>query len=200
MEAGRFDVYDGNGLPMTPIPTPEDSVPMPSSIYGSTKLMQEYLLAQSELSCPHVVLRLQNVYGPGQSLKNPYTGVLSIFCQQARDGARLNIYEDGDIFRDFVFVDDVAEAFAMACIQDKALGHKLNIGSGVPLSIRSAAETILARVGRPRGAYDITGTYRLGDVRYAVADISRARNVLGWSPRTSFEQGAKALVDWAQDE
>lgn len=197
MQSGRFGVYE-SGAELTPAATPEDSVPMPSSVYGSTKLMQEYLLKQSQPAFPHVILRLQNVYGPGQSLKNPYTGVLSIFCQQAQNGRRLNIFEDGEITRDFVFVDDVARAFAMACTQDRALGETINIGTGRPLSIRHAAETILSKLGLARDRRDISGMFRAGDVRYAVADVAKARDLLGWSAKTSFEDGIAALVDWAQ--
>ncbi|MBV9993344.1 MAG: NAD-dependent epimerase/dehydratase family protein [Alphaproteobacteria bacterium] len=197
MVAGRFGVYD-DGVELSPAPTPEDSRPRPSSVYGSSKLMQEYLLQQTQPAFPHVILRLQNVYGPGQSLKNPYTGVLSIFCQQAQNGQRLNIYEDGEITRDFVFVDDVARAFALACTEERALGRTINIGTGRPLSIRHAAETILDKLGLARDRYDVSGMFRAGDVRYAVAEVTKARELLGWSPNVAFEAGIAVLVKWAQ--
>ena len=103
MAARRFGLFDSRGDLLAPVPTPESLPPAPASVYGSTKLMQEYLLQQTASAWGVAILRLQNVYGPGQSLRNPYTGVLSIFCQQAMAGQVLNIYEDGDIHRDFVW-------------------------------------------------------------------------------------------------
>lgn len=200
MAAGRFDLYSSAGAPLDPVPTPEDLCPAPASVYGSSKLMQEYLLQQCPLPCGVAILRLQNVYGPGQSLRNPYTGVLSIFCSQAIEGHRLNIYEDGEIIRDFVFVDDVVSAFAAACVQPSVLGRVVNIGSGKPVSMRHAAERILANLGLPADRYDISGMFRPGDVRYAVADIALAGDVLGWRPAASFDEGIAALARWASDE
>lgn len=198
MAAGRFDIYDRDGARLTPIPTPEDSAPAPGSVYGSSKLMQEYLLQQAPLPCPLVILRLQNVYGPGQSLNNPYTGVLSIFCRQAMDGLSLNIYEDGEIYRDFVYILDVVDAFAAACTHPNAPGNLVNIGTGQATSIRAAAEIILKKLGMSGSDRSyVSGMFRPGDVRYAVADVSRAAEFLGWKARVSFEEGLGHLVDWA---
>lgn len=199
MMQGRFDPVGEDGRELTPLATREDLPPRPSSIYGSTKLMQEYLLQQTPAPWDAAILRLQNVYGPGQSLRNPYTGVLSIFCQQAIAGQRLGIYEDGRIFRDFVFVDDVVTAFVKAGIESRAGGAVLNIGSGRKTSIREAAELILRALGRPTET-DITGAFRAGDIRHAVADIAQAQSVLGWRPEVSIEQGVERLAAWAREQ
>lgn len=198
MAAGRFAPLGPDGAALEPLPTPETLPPAPSSVYGSTKLMQEYLLQQAIMPCRPTILRLQNVYGPGQSLRNPYTGVLSIFCQQASEGKVLDIFEDGEIFRDFVYVDDVAAAFVAACAAAGAAGHVVNIGSGQPASIRTAAALILRELGLPEDRLRISGAYRKGDVRYAVADVARAKTLLGWTAATPLEAGIAALVRWAR--
>lgn len=200
MQAGDFGLYCAEGKPLTPIPTPENITLMPASVYASSKLMQEHLLEQCfqgtdvEVS----ILRLQNVYGPGQSLKNPYTGVISIMSQQIEQGKRLNVYEDGDIVRDFVFVGDVARAFALAGLGAQPTRGPINIGQGQPTSILQMAEGLLRLYGRDPGERDISGDFRAGDVRYAVGDISRAKAVLDFEPEVGFEQGLTAFFDWAR--
>lgn len=199
MKRGDFALRNAAGAVVRPVPTPEWLPPKPASVYASTKLMQEYLLGQCFTGTPVevVVLRLQNVYGPGQSLSNPYTGVISIFSQQIEAGLRLNIFEDGDIIRDFVFVDDVVCAFAAAADLAAAPGLPVNIGSGVATSIRDMARALLKLYGRDPEAHDVSGNFRVGDVRFAVADISRARARLGWTPEVSFEQGLKRFWEWS---
>lgn len=199
LAAGRFDIHDASGARLEPVATPETLPPNPGSVYGSTKLMQEYLLKQVSASWRPVILRLQNVYGPGQSLRNPYTGVLSIFCQQALAGQRLNIFEDGDIFRDFVFVDDVVRAFVAACHAPAALDRTINIGTGRRISIHAAAAEILRALGRPDDGLAVTGAFRLGDVRHALADTGRARDLLGFTAETSFQTGAARLAQWSRE-
>lgn len=200
MAEGVFDLFDKDGVRLTPRPTSEDLEPRPGSVYGSTKLMQEYLLQQTPAAWDTVILRLQNVYGPGQSLRNPYTGVLSIFCQQAMSGQVLNIYEDGEIYRDFIFVDDVVAAFAAAAHQPGAAGQTFNIGSGEATSILQAAEMILGNLGLPVGTRRVTGAFRAGDIRHAVANVEKARHGLGWSAEVPFERGVAQLVAWAKAE
>jgi dTDP-L-rhamnose 4-epimerase len=200
MEAGRFGLFGDDGSLLTPVPTPEHVPLAPASVYGSTKLMQEYLLQQTPSPWGSIMLRLQNVYGPGQSLRNPYTGVLSIFCQQAMRGKVLNIYEDGDIHRDFVYVDDVVSAFVAACRSDRALGRVMNVGTGERTSIRQAADKILFELGLPAERLAVTGAFRAGDVRHAVADNSLATTLLEWTPRVSFSTGVAELVKWAKRE
>ncbi|WP_230534255.1 NAD-dependent epimerase/dehydratase family protein [Microvirga roseola] len=200
MARGVFDLYDKEGNLLTPIPTPEHVPPAPGSVYGSSKLMQEYLLQQVAAPWQAVILRLQNVYGPGQSLRNPYTGVLSIFCQQALAGRTLNIFEDGNIHRDFVFVDDVVAAFVAACHEPGALGRTINIGTGERTSIHDAAILILRSLGLPTERLAISGEYRAGDIRHAVADITLARALLKWTPNTSFSRGIAQLSAWSMRE
>ena len=200
MAVGRFDLFDVQGKRLSPVPTPETVQLAPGSVYGSTKLMQEYLLLQSAADWQTVILRLQNVYGPGQSLRNPYTGVLSIFCQQAMAGKTLNIFEDGEIHRDFVYVDDVVRAFMVACTSDAASGRIVNIGTGERASILEVARLSLSRLGLSPDSCQVNGNFRPGDIRHAVADITLARLVLGWTPNVSLPQGVAALVAWAQRE
>lgn len=200
MATGVFDLFGSDGLRLTPRPTHESLPPRPGSVYGSTKLMQEYLLQQTPAPWDVVILRLQNVYGPGQSLRNPYTGVLSIFCQQAMSGQTLNIYEDGEIYRDFIFVDDVVAAFAAAAVRPEAGGRIFNIGSGEATSILHAAELILRDLGLPIDKRRVTGAFRAGDIRHAVADVEQASKGLGWTAKVPFDQGVAQLVAWAKAE
>jgi dTDP-L-rhamnose 4-epimerase len=200
MAVGRFDPLDSNGTSLRAIPTPETAPVCPGSVYGSTKLMQEYLIQQTPSPWDYVILRLQNVYGPGQSLLNPYTGVLCIFCQQAMEGITLNIYEDGEIVRDFVFVDDVVRAFIYSCEIDKAGGKTINIGTGKPSTIVMTARMILSQLGLPDDRFKISGAYRSGDIRHAVSDITLASSVLRWLPEVSLSEGVAALVNWVKSE
>lgn len=200
MEQGRFEVFDANGVVLEPVPTDTNLPPNPGSVYGSSKLMQEYLLAQTPSPWQNVILRLQNVYGPGQSLRNPYTGVLSIFSNQAMRGENINVYEDGEIYRDFVFVDDVVDAFVAGCRNDAMLGGTFNIGTGVPTSILAAARLIMRELGLDEACVGINGMFRPGDIRYAVADISRTLATGAWSPQVSHEEGIARLVAWAREE
>jgi dTDP-L-rhamnose 4-epimerase len=146
-----------------------------------------------------VILRLQNVYGPGQSLRNPYTGVISIFCQKVQQGEWLDVFEDGEIIRDFVYIDDVVEAFRSSASLTSAPALPINIGTGAPVSIRSVAKSILKLYGRDPDEHHITGNFRAGDVRHAVAEIVVARELLGWQPRTGFAEGLKRFVQWAKE-
>lgn len=176
--------------------------PAPASIYASTKLMQEYVLTQSGEGANWKLtnLRFQNVYGPGQSLNNPYTGVLSIFSNQLLEGKELAIYEDGKIARDFVFVDDAVSALVQAGKCDLPHGAILDIGSGEAVTILEVAQQLMANLGYATDNYTITGEYRIGDIQYACADISEARKLLDWKPEMSVEKGLKLLADWARTE
>lgn len=202
LRAGDFVPRDLAGRALRPVPTPESLPPAPASIYGSTKLMQEYLLEQglAGMATELVLLRFQNVYGPGQSLRNPYTGVLSIFCSQILAGRTLNIFEDGEIVRDFVFVDDVVEALVKAGTAAAPGSTPINIGSGTPASILGTAQFLLKTLRAPEDRFLISGDFRIGDIRHSVADIGRARERLNWQPRFSLEKGLEALADWARQE
>ncbi|MDX5402062.1 MAG: NAD-dependent epimerase/dehydratase family protein, partial [Rhodobacterales bacterium] len=187
---------------LTPVPTNADCPVAPASIYASTKLMQEYLLQQAFWGTGTRVgiLRLQNVYGPGQSLNNPYTGVLSIFCRQIREGRALDIYEDGLITRDFVLVDDVVRAFAMMGNAGVMPQDILDIGSGQPATILDVARKLLALLDAPTDRLTVTGAFRPGDIRHAVADISRAATLLGWAPEATLDAGLASLAAWSRNQ
>jgi dTDP-L-rhamnose 4-epimerase len=196
MAAGDFRVRDETGAIATPVATAEDQPPRPASVYASTKLMQEYLLQQcfEPAEVGVTALRLQNVYGPGQSQRNPYTGVLSVFRRLIQEGRDLPIYEDGDIVRDFVFVDDVVSALAAAAARPPRAFEAINIGSGEGVSLLHVARTMLSIAGRPETALNITGQFRPGDVRHAKADIGKAQRELGWRPEVDLRTGLSRLL------
>lgn len=200
MSAGDFRPKDAAGNPLTPVATSSTCPVAPASIYASTKLMQEYLLRQGFWGTGIDVglLRLQNVYGAGQSTNNPYTGVLSIFARQIQEGKILNIYEDGEITRDFVHVEDVVRAFIamgeVAVVPERVV----DIGSGEVATILDVARQMLALFGRPTTDLTVTGAFRAGDIRYALADISLARDALGWAPQVSLAEGLASLAEWSR--
>ncbi len=202
MRSGDFRVYDDNGRALEPVPAGPDTPIIPLSVYASTKAMQEYLL----LNCSEAknlrakILRFQNVYGPGQSLRNPYTGVLSIFASQILAGKTLNIFEDGQMVRDFVFVDDVVDACAAAIASEQAISRPLDIGSGEAATILEAARILLDCLGGAADNFRISGDFRLGDIRYACADIAPACTSLPWTPRVGLREGLRQLAEWARKE
>lgn len=202
LAVGDFTPKDAEGRRLKPVPSrASTTVPAPASVYASTKLMQEYLLRQGleQSGVKAGILRLQNVYGAGQSLHNPYTGVLSIFAQQLLDGKTLNIYEDGEIVRDFVYVSDVVEAFHRLCEIDHVPDETVDIGSGVGSTILEVAQTMITTLGIEGERLTITGQFRSGDIRHGVANIEAAQTALGWTPRIKLDEGIGALVAWARD-
>lgn len=182
-------------------PTQENDATKPASIYAATKLAQEDLVrvAAEALGIGYVIARLQNVYGEGQSLKNPYTGILSIFSTKLRRGAHLPLFEDGQETRDFVHVDDVAEALARALTIDVAPNSIINVGSGIGASVEEVAGLLSDALDRPRDLR-ITGEYRLGDIRHNVADITRLRDLLGYTPEIDLATGIARFARWAASE
>lgn len=173
----------------------------PTSVYCVTKQVQGQLV---HLICPaigidDVSLRYQNVYGPGQSLSNPYTGILSIFSTQIKNHHAINIFEDGKESRDFVFIDDVAEATILSLEVLEAKGHVFNIGTGVATDVVTVAKTLCEKYGI-NVPLKISGNYRLGDIRHNFADISLAREVLGYTPKWSFEQGIAKFCEWVNTQ
>lgn len=196
---GDYAPKDRVGRTLRPVATAADTPPAPASIYASTKLLQEYVLSQglwgSETTLG--VLRLQNVYGPGQSLSNPYTGVLAVFAERIAAGQKLSIFEDGAITRDFVYIDDVVEAFVSMVHSPIVTAQPVDIGSGRAATILDVARSLLTVMGADPEALRVTGEYRPGDVRHAVADISAARAVLGWQPTVDLEAGLTRFADWA---
>lgn len=202
LATGDYAPKDADGKTVSPIPScAATTVPAPASVYASTKLMQEYLLRQGleKSGVEHAVLRLQNVYGAGQSLHNPYTGVLSIFAQQLLAGSTLKIYEDGEIVRDFVYVSDVVTAFHRLCEIERVPTETIDIGSGVGSTILEVAQTMICKLGIEGDRFIVTGQFRPGDVRSAVANISTAKETLGWAPQITLSEGISELVSWARE-
>lgn len=182
---------------VTAVPTPESGRTAPASIYAATKLAQEELvrIAAKSLGIPAVILRFQNVYGEGQSLKNPYIGLLSIFSNQLRLGRVLNLYEDGQESRDFVHVSDAVRAVLLALESDRADGRTLNVGSGQSTSVETIALLLQQRFRRETRPV-VSGQYRLGDIRHGHADLSAIRERLSFVPEVTLERGLDRFVDW----
>ncbi|MFW5721581.1 MAG: NAD-dependent epimerase/dehydratase family protein, partial [Bacteroidota bacterium] len=151
------------------------------------------------LGIQSVSFRYQNVYGPGQSLSNPYTGILSIFSTRIRNGKELYIYEDGKETRDFVYIDDVVDATILGIENSKTSGLAFNIGSGVATNVLTVANTLIRHHGTDVPV-KVTRNYRVGDIRHNYADITLAKNVLGYTPNWSFEKGVKKFVNWVKTQ
>lgn len=199
LAAGRWDPTGPDGTVARSLPSRAGTTPPePTNVYAATKLAQEHILSAwcEGLGSSLSVLRLQNVYGPGQSLRNSYTGVVALFCRLAVEGKAIPVYEDGAIIRDFVFVDDVVAALAAAVASPPSRRRLLDIGSGVPTTIRGVA-TVLARMTNAP-APQVTGLFRAGDVRAASCDIAPAMDSLGWEPQWTLDQGLRALIEWVR--
>ncbi len=189
------------GGPVDAIGTPEDAKTAPASVYAATKLAQEDLvrIAAKALGIPAVIYRLQNVYGEGQSLKNPYTGILSIFSNQLRLGKTLDLYEDGRESRDFVHASDVARAVALALSSDAADGTTLNVGSGRATTV----EEVALRLGEHFGSKAppvVSGQYRLGDIRHGFADLTAIGERLGFTAEVPLEDGLVRFAAWVKTQ
>lgn len=198
LEMGRFELYDpSSAQPLTPLATDEDSLLHPSSVYGITKQVQEQMVMTvcPLLGIEAVALRYQNVYGPGQSLSNPYTGILSIFSNRILQGAAINIFEDGLESRDFVFIDDAVDATLLAIEHPDAPGYAFNVGSGVQTSVLVVVEGLQQAYGRHTDVR-ITGDYRMGDIRHNVADLKRIAAYLGYVPKVAFAEGIRRFAAW----
>lgn len=189
------------GGALDPVPTHEDAPARPGSVYAVTKLAQEHLcqVVGAAYGFSTIVLRYFNVYGPGQSLSNPYTGILSTFYARAKGGKAIEVFEDGKESRDFVYIDDVVEATvrALLAVERQPYSGVLNVGSGVPTSVHDLARAIL-RVGGWDVPIRVTGGFRVGDVRHAFADTSRASQVLGFDAQTPLAEGLRRWLQWAE--
>lgn len=186
---------------LTPVPTVEAKPLQCTSVYALSKKDQEEicLLYGRTYGLPVVALRYFNIYGTRQSLSNPYTGVAAIFASRLLNGRSPLVFEDGLQMRDFVSVHDVVTANLLAMSSAGANGKALNIGSGVPVSIREVASAISQALGVEIPC-EITGKYRAGDIRHCFADVSQARELLGYEPKVSFEQGISELAGWLREQ
>jgi dTDP-L-rhamnose 4-epimerase len=199
--AGEWDPQGPNGEVAVYLPSCANRTEArPTNIYGATKLAQEHLLGawaaahDTNLS----VLRLQNAFGPGQSLTNPYTGVVPFFARVSREQRPSEVYEDGRILRDLVYIDDVIDA-VFATVQQPARGSRcLDIGSGIATSIHELANKIAASFNAPEPV--VVPKFRDGDIRAASCDIEPAANELGWRPKWALDDGLRALLEWIDQQ
>jgi len=201
LEAGRWEPVTDFGDALTPIPTPETKVPRLSSVYALGKYDQEQLclLMGKAYRIPTIALRFFNVYGPRQALSNPYTGVLAIFASRLLNGRPPLVFEDGRQRRDFVSVHDVARACELALSCEGAADEVFNIGSGQSVTVDSIANR-LARILAAEIEPELTGTYRVGDIRHCFADITKATACLGYRPSVSLDDGLAELATWLEGQ
>lgn len=201
MDKGDFEVKYPGSSALELVGTDEDSKIHPSSVYGITKQNQEQMIMTvcPTIGIAPVAFRYQNVYGPGQSLKNPYTGILSIFSTQIKNGNGINIFEDGKETRDFVFIDDVVDATILGIEKEEANNEVFNVGTGVPINVLDVANGLIRNysINVP---ISISGNYRLGDIRHNYADLTKIKNKLDFQPKFSFEKGLNQFTDWVNTQ
>jgi dTDP-L-rhamnose 4-epimerase len=201
LQRGIWEVCNAQGELLKPLPMRETYLTKPTSVYGLTKLWQEQLL---EIYCESqaidlVTLRFQNVFGPKQELGNPYTGIIGIFTNAISQGNPLELFEDGLVTRDFVFVGDIADAIIKSITSEKTLNTTLNVGSGQAVTLIEVVETI-AQLLNKKADYKVSGRFRIGDIRHAVADMSNYESELGkWQP-TSLKDGLAQYLEWYLDQ
>ena len=198
----NWDPIDAEGRPLTPVATPEWKRPSLASIYALNKYVQERTthIMGKPYGIESVCLRLFNVYGPGQALSNPYTGVLAIFASRLLNGQQPMIFEDGEQRRDFVHVSDVARAFADALTLPEAAGGTFNIGSGHDRSVTEVADALARAMGKNDIAPEIVGKARIGDIRHCFCDTSLAEERIGFAARQDFEPGLAELAEWVAEQ
>ncbi len=205
----RDHMSDGQFEPACPqcgeqvslLPTPEQAQFKPMSMYGLTKQVQEQavLMFARTQGINAFGLRYQNVYGPGQSLKNPYTGILAVFSNLARQDQPIEIYEDGEESRDFVYIDDVIEATMRSINYSGKYVGALNVGSGQATSVMKVAQEIKAFFNS-KSTIGVTGAFRVGDIRHNIADVTLTNQVLGFVPSVPFKQGLASFLSWAAEQ
>jgi dTDP-L-rhamnose 4-epimerase len=201
LNKGDFEVKYPNSSDLTLVATDEESKIHPSSVYGITKQNQEQMIMTVclTLGIAAVAFRYQNVYGPGQSLKNPYTGILSIFSTQIKNGNGINIFEDGKESRDFVYIDDVVDATILGLEKEEANNQIFNVGTGTPTDVYTVAKQLIENY-RKEVPITISGNYRLGDIRHNFADITKISSMLNFVPKISFKQGLEKFTNWVNSQ
>ena len=202
MERGDFEVHCPQCDSVVAMrPTDEEAPVRPASVYGITKLTQEQmvLMVGRALGISALAFRYQNVYGPGQSMSNPYTGILSIFSTRIRNGKNINIFEDGLESRDFVFIDDVIAATVAGIELPTPTVDVVNVGSGVATTVTSIAQSLQNLLGITVPTA-VSGQFRVGDIRHNVADLTRVRTLLGFSPSIDVDTGLRRFVGWVLGE
>ncbi len=187
-----------DGVALQAVPTPENLPFSPGSIYAATKASQELLLraAGPALGFKPVIFRFQNVYGEGQSLQNPYTGIISIFFNRARQGMSIPVYEDGLESRDFIHIQDIVDGLLAALDADLPDGATMNLGAGTATTVLDLVRELL-QAGGFEVPVTVTGQYRVGDIRHCFADLTRARSLLGFVPKVSLAEGLGRFCQWA---
>jgi dTDP-L-rhamnose 4-epimerase len=197
LQKSIWEVCTQEGKPLSPLAMRETQMPNPTSVYGLTKLWQEQLIqnyCQSQ-AIEALIFRFQNVYGPKQSLGNPYTGIIGIFTNAIAETNSVELFEDGLMTRDFVFVGDVAAAVEKGITNEKIGSAVINVGSGQPTTLKELVE-IIAQLTEKQPMINISGRFRVGDIRHAFADMSEYKSQLGeWEP-TTLEAGLKQYLDW----
>jgi dTDP-L-rhamnose 4-epimerase len=202
LRRGDWEVRGEDGEVLEPLPTPESKTPTLASVYALSKFDQERLclMIGRAYGIPTVALRFFNVYGPRQALSNPYTGVLAIFAARLLNGRAPSVFEDGAQQRDFVSVYDVANACRLALEASEVAGDVFNIGSGHAYTVREIAERLAVVMDRSDLEPEITGKYRVGDIRHCFADVAKARAVLGYEPRVALDDGMAELAAWLEGQ
>jgi dTDP-L-rhamnose 4-epimerase len=197
LHRGEWDPLGPQGRALMPVPTPESKPPALASIYALSKLGEERmcLMTGAAYKLPTVALRLFSVYGPRQALSNPYSGVLASFAARLLNHKPPFVFEDGGQRRDFVHVKDAVAACRLALETEAATNDVFNIGSGQQITIREVAERMARLLGKDLSP-EISGQYRIGDIRHCTADIGRARRVLGYRPSIDFDTGLGELASW----
>ena len=200
LQQGIWDIYGDDGNKLTATPMSDLHATKPTSVYGLTKLWQEQLIQNfgNSQNIDVAILRFQNVYGPKQELGNPYTGIVGIFANAISQGSPLELFEDGLVTRDFVFVGDVVDAVIKCALDDKSLDATIDIGSGQAVTLIELVETI-AHLLHKKADFKISGRFRVGDIRHAVADLSRYETMFGkWQP-TALKDGLASYLEWYLD-
>jgi dTDP-L-rhamnose 4-epimerase len=202
LKRGDWELHDEDGSVLQPVPTPESKPPALASVYALSKFDQERmcLMIGRAYQIPVVALRFFNAYGPRQALSNPYTGVLAIFAARLLNDNPPKIFEDGLQQRDFVSVYDVARACRLALQTPEAAGEVFNVGSGQACTVRDVAARLARVLGKEHIEPEIIGKYRVGDIRHCFSDIGKARQVLGYAPEVTLDEGMAELAAWLESQ